>query len=73
MRSNDTGASIYIFLYIISIPAWFHMILVKLDDPCAYTGLPVVRVTQKQKGLSWVELNCSVSVNFFTSGVIKTI
>ena len=25
----------------------------KLDAPSAYTGLPVVRVTQKPKGLSW--------------------
>ena len=43
----------------------------------AYTGLPVVRVTQKQKVLS--ELGCielqpgGVSVNFFKWGVIKTI
>ena len=31
----------------------------------AYTGLPVVRVTQKQKALNLVVLNCRVSVNFF--------
>ena len=37
-----------------------------------YTGLPVVRVTQKQKALNWVVLNCRVPVNFFKWGVIKT-
>ena len=44
-----------------------------LDTPSAYTGLPVVRVTQKRKGLSWVVLNFSVSGNFFKSAVLKTI
>ena len=39
----------------------------------AYTGLPVVRVTQKQKALNWVVLNCRFPVNFFKWGVIKTL
>ena len=39
----------------------------------AYTGLPVVRVTQKQKALNWVVLNCIVPVNFIKWGVIKPI
>ena len=39
----------------------------------AYTGLPVVRVPQKQKAMNWVVLNCRVPVNFFKWGVIKTI
>ena len=29
----------------------------------AYTGLTVVRVTQKQKALNWVVLNCRVPVH----------
>ena len=32
------------------------------------TGLRVVRVTEKQKALSWVILNCSVPVNLFKWG-----
>ena len=39
----------------------------------AYTGLPVVRVTEKQKALNCVVLNCSIPVNFFKSGVTNTI
>ena len=46
---------------------------VRLDAPWAYTRLPVVRVTQKQKTLSWVVLHCSVPVNFSKWGIIKTI
>ena len=30
----------------------------------AYTGLPVARVTQKQKALNWVVLNCTVTLLF---------
>ena len=48
-------------------------VLLLLDALWVYTGLPVLRVTQKQKALSWVVLNRSVPVNFFTCGVIKTI
>ena len=33
-----------------------------------YTGLPVARVTQKQKALNWVVLNCRVTVNIFKWG-----
>ena len=50
-----------------------NCIIFKLDARRAYTGLPEVRITQKQKGLSWVVLSCSVPGNFFKSGVIKTI
>ena len=39
----------------------------------AYTGLPVVRVTEKQKALNCVILNCSIPVYYFKSGVINTI
>ena len=49
------------------------MFSLKLEAPRAYTGLPVERVTQKQKGLSRVVLNCSVPGNFFKSGVMTTI
>ena len=45
--------------------------ILKLDAPWAYTGLPVVLVTQKQKGLSWVVLNCIVPVKFFKSGSLR--
>ena len=44
---------------------------IKLDSPRAYTGLPVLRVTQKQKRLCWVVLNCSISVNFASRGSLR--
>ena len=45
----------------------------KLDAPWAYSGVPVVLVTQIQKAMRWAALNCSVPVIFFKWGVIKTI
>ena len=59
-----------------SVTRFLHLLSwgnIKLDALWKYTGLPVVRVTQKQKGLSLGGIKLQRSRQFFQVWVLKTI